>query len=171
MPVVLKKIYNFQGNFTEEEKEAYEAAIEMFRIKMGDDDPERNILNKKMAQYSDNKIVALIKSALSDINSDYPITNYTLVDFYKMGQDDLVIWGAMIFAMMGEGILQLRNQVDFSDSGLTIAMFNKSPQYQTWAQFLSQMYFQPKKEFKSAVIPSSYGSGFIGIGSEFGYWS
>jgi hypothetical protein len=70
---------------------------------------------------------------------------------------------------MAEGILQLRNQVDYSDSGLTVAMFNKTGMYQGWVGFLLQTYLSDKKAVKSAVIPKSANSGFVGIGTEFGY--
>jgi hypothetical protein len=70
---------------------------------------------------------------------------------------------------MGEGLLQLRNQIDYSDSGLTIAMFNKTQLYQSWWGTLVQDYMRAKAAVKSAILPSSANSGFVGMGSEYSY--
>jgi hypothetical protein len=169
MPIIMQKVYNISGNYTDEEKEMLQTMIEHFRIKMADDDPGKNILLGKTNQYSDNKIISLLYTALSDINSGYPKTNYNIFEFTQLIDDDLIINGAIIFALMAEGILQLRNQVDYSDSGLTVAMFNKTGMYQGWVGFLLQTYLSDKKAVKSAVIPKSANSGFVGIGTEFGY--
>lgn len=165
----MKKIYSISGNWTDEEKEVLIELIELFRLRMADDDPEKNLLLGKAKQYSDNRIVSLIKSALSDINSGFPRTNYTVLTFDKLVDDDMLVNGAMVFAMIGEGVLQLRNQIDYSDSGLSIAMFNKTQMYQGWAGFMLQQYIEDKKEVKASVIPRSGNAGFIGVGTEFGY--
>jgi hypothetical protein len=133
---------------------------------MSDDDPQANILLGKVLKYSDDKIIKLFKRSLNDLNGGSPRTNYTLFNF---PEDDLLISGAVIFALISEGILQLRNQVDFSDSGLSINMFNKTGGYQGWAGFLLQQYILDKTAFKATVVPRSANSGFVGIGSEFGY--
>lgn len=169
MPLIMQKIYKINGNYTQEEKEILQNMIVEFRIRIADDDPEKNILNKKTQQYSDDKIIQFFKLALNDINGGIPKTNYTIFTLAQAGDDDLIIDGAIIFALMAEGFLQLRNQVDYSDSGLSIAMFNKTGIYQSWAGFLLQQYLGNKKEFKSSVIPRSYNSGFVGVSSEFGY--
>lgn len=169
MPLVMKKIYKITGNYTAEQKETLQQLINEFRIRMSDDDPEKNILNKKKAQYSDDKIVSFLKLGAHDINGGIPPTKYSIFQLYKMGNSDLIVEGAMIFSLIAEGILQMRNQVDYSDSGLSIAMFNKTGIYQGWVGFLLQQYLADKKEFKSSVIPNSFNSGFFGITSEFGY--
>lgn len=169
MAIVMKRNYNIPGNYTEEEKAILRECIDIFRLKTSDDDPEKNILNKKMQQYSDAKIVSFLQAALGDLNSGFPKTNYDLIYFSKNIDSDLIVDGAIIFAMIAEGILQLRNQVDFSDSGLSIAMFNKTGMYQGWASFLLQEYMRVKQELKSSVLPRSHNAGFVGIGSEFGY--
>jgi len=170
MPIVLKKTYTITGNYTQEQLSTLQGLVDDFRLHMADDDPQKNILSGKVLHYSDNTIVALLKSAIADINKGYPRTKYTLFNFQNSIIDDgLIIDGAMIFALIREGILQLRNQIDYNDSGLSIAMFNKTGMYQSWVSFLLQQYESDKKEFKSAIIASSENSGFIGIGSEFSY--
>jgi hypothetical protein len=169
MPLVMKKIYQISGNYTQEEKQTLQDMIIAFRIRVSDDDPEKNILNKKTQKYSDDKIVQFFKMALGDINSSAPRTNDTIFSLAQIGQDDLIIEGAIVFSLISEGLLQLNNQMDYSDSGLSIALFNKTGLYQGWAGFFLQQYIGDKKEFKSSVIPRSANSGFFGVSSEFGY--
>jgi hypothetical protein len=165
----MQKYYNISGNYTNDEKKILEDLITTFRLRTSDDDPEKNVLGGKVQQYSDNKIVQLLFTANKDINSGFPRTKYTLFEFYNKVDDDLLVNGAIVWALIGEGLLQLRNQIDYSDSGLTVAMFNKTALFQGWAGFFLQQYLIDKKEFKSTVIPGSSNSGFVGIGSEFGY--
>ena len=169
MSIVMKKIYAITGNYTPEEKIILAKDIDLFRLRMSDDDPDKNILNKKISQYTDDVIVKLIYASLGDINSGFPITNFKLVYFNDNIDDDLLVQGAMIFALMREGFLQLRNQVDFNDSGLTIGMFNKTGLYQGWAGFLIQEYMVNKKNIKRSILPMSNNAGFLGISSEFSY--
>ena len=97
------------------------------------------------------------------MNNGIPRTNYTVEEF---PDDSLLVTGAMIQSFIAEGILQLRNQTDYSDAGLSVSMFNKTTGYQGWAGFLVQTYMQDKREFKRGVIARS-GGGFIGIRSQF----
>lgn len=168
MPVILTKIYNITGNYTEAEKAAYKSLIDDFRLGIGDDIPEDNILFGKLHQYSDNQIIAMINRAMRDCNCGYPKSNLNIVKFYKENAN-LLILGATVFSLIREGIFQLRNQIDFNDSGLSIAMFNKTQLYQSWYGALAQQYMQEKQDYKDSIIPSSEGAGFIGISSEFGY--
>lgn len=170
MPVILKRVYQFKGDYTEDEKIQLQIMVDMFRLRMSDDIPDKNILNKCQSEYSDERIVRLLYTALDDLNGGTPKTNYSLFEFITFSDNDLVVMGAMVFALIGEGILQLRNQVDFSDSGISIAMFNKTGAYQGWANFILQQYMQSKAQMKSTIISTSPNSGFVGIHSEFSYY-
>lgn len=173
MPLVLKKELKFLSSFSEDDKDLIQSMIDDFRLRMGDDVPDKNLLNKKMEHYTDARIYNFLKTALDDLNGGLPKTHYSMPEFARISDNDLLILGAMVFALISEGILQVRNQVDFSDSGLSIAMFNKSPQYQGWASFILQTYMSAKLDWKNSLIARSPGSGFIGISSEFdfyGWW-
>lgn len=169
MPLPLVRKIDIKGNYTDKEKATLFELIEAFRVTMADDDSTKNILNEKKEAYTDNKIIALLKRGARDINGGQPRTNYTI---FQLAQKDsaLLIDAAVIFALMSEGILQVRNQIDFSDSGLSIAMFNKTQIYQGWASFLLQTYLQNKSEFKNSVTVLDSNI-FQGIHSEFAYWS
>ena len=171
MPIIMKRKYSIPGSYTDEQKEILTSLIDLFRVTVSDDDPEKNVLNNKMSEYSDEKIIRLLDRAMQDINGGFPLTHFSIYDFAINWDNTLIVDGAVVFALIGEGILQLRNQVDYSDSGLTIALFNKSPQYQGWVGLLLQNYMQAKTEFKRAYTIQAQPSIFHGISSEFGYYS
>lgn len=170
MSVVMRKKYSIKGNYTDSEKETLEKLINLFRVSVNDDDPEKNILNKKTSAYSDEKIIRLLMRAMADINGGQPITTFTIFEFGASWDDTLIVDGAVVFSLMAEGILQLRNQVDFNDSGLSIGMFNKTQLYQGWSTFLLQNYMQAKADLKASIIAQGSPSMFHGIGSEFSYY-
>lgn len=168
MPLEMKKIIRLKGDYTDEQKEMLLDYIDQFRTCVSDDNPQANVLNGKNNQYTDDKIISMLNRALKDLNSGVPRCNYTLFNF---PEDDLLVEGAIVFSLIAEGLLQLRNQVTFSDSGLTINMFDKTSGYQSWAGMMLQQYVGDKVQFKSTVLPLSMDSGFVGVGSEFGYYS
>lgn len=170
MPITMKRKYSIEGSYTEKEKEILTYLVDLFRVSVSDDDPEKNILNNKANEYSDKKIIALLDRAMQDINGGYPLTHFSIIEFAERWDNTLIVDGAVAFSLIAEGLLQIRNQVDYSDSGLTIALFNKSPQYQGWAGFLMNNYLQAKSEFKRAYTIENQPSIFHGIGSEFGYY-
>lgn len=169
MPVQLKRIYNISGSHTPEQLKMYRNLIDEIRVRIGDEDPSNNILRGCIERYSDNMIIAILKTTLNDINSGYPKTSWSMEHVYKHINSSLLIDGAIVFMLMREGILQVENQIDFSDSGISIAMFNKSQIYQSWYGMMVQQYAQAKQEEKSAIIPKSPNSGFYSIGSPYSY--
>ena len=141
--------------------------IDSFRVQIADDDKELNILDGQKEKYSDRKIVFLLQEGLKDLNRGTPKTKYTLFTF---PDSDLLVKSSIICAMIAEGILQLRNQMNYSDSGFSANIFDKTGGYQGWAGFMLQIYLQDKKDFKSSIIPRSHNSGFIGVSSEMGWY-
>lgn len=134
------------------------------REMLSDAEPELNLLLGKKQAYSDTRLDFFLKMAIRDLNAGSPRTNYTLETF---PDPNLIVMGAMIQAFIAEGVLQLRNQIDYNDAGLAINLFGKTGQYQGWAGFLLQTYLSSKLEFKRGVLSNSFGAGFIGIGSQF----
>lgn len=128
------------------------------------DDGSKNILNKKMPQYNETQLKFFLRRSLEDLNSGAPETNYTLEQF---PEDGLILMGAVIYSCIAEGLLQLRNQLDYNDAGLSLAMFNKTGGYQGWVGFLLQTWMNDKADFKKGLIPNSSGAGFLGIRSQF----
>lgn len=169
MPVILYRNYDIPNTYTNDEKAAYISLIEDFRTRIRDDVPEDNILYKKTLRFKDRQIINLINTAVKDINSFGVIkTKYDLI-YYNNFDSNLLIEGAIVMMLRGEGIIQAANQIDFNDSGLSIAMYNKSPQYQSWWGNIAVSYDTSKKNFKDGVIVRSPNSGFVGVASEFSY--
>jgi len=169
MPIYLERISDISGNYTPEEKEILLSLTESFRLIIADDDATKNILNKQKLTYTNKKIISLLERAVSDINVSAPMTKYSLFDIYFKSGEMLIVKGAVIFALLSEGLLQTKNQTNFNDSGLSINFFDKTPLYQSWLGMLVNDYLSLKNEFKSSVIASSPNSGFYGVTSEFGY--
>lgn len=142
--------------------------INQFRTSLHDYDAEFNILNGKNLEFKDEEVMRYLLRGLSDLNKGSPATNYTLFNFPREYRG-LLVDGGVIFSLIGKGLLNLRNQVNYNDSGLSVNLFDKTGGFQSWGQFLIRMYMEDKKDFKTSVIPNSFGSGFAGIGSEFGY--
>jgi len=141
------------------------------RAMLADEVAAKNILNGQAQQFSDTRLKFFLKFAMSDINGAPPDTTYTLDDF---PDPSIPVLGAMIFALISEGIIQARNQLDYNDAGFSISMFNKTGVYQGWASFLISMYSKSLDEFKRGVVPARDGAGFVGIRSpfsnEWGIW-
>ena len=137
--------------------------VDELRMFISDDIPSKNILNNQEQEFSDTKLKFFLRRALGDINDHPPLTSYTIEE----APDDLLLSGAALYAMIAEGILQARNQLDYNDAGFSISMFNKTGVYQGWAGFLLQTYTQGLNDFKRTVISSSPDAGFYGIRSPF----
>lgn len=171
MPVIMKRKYTFvTDDMTNEQKELYQKLIDMFRVRVLDNIPDKNILDKLQYHHSDTDIINYINTALNDINGEPPRTEFRIVYFAQKYGTNILVEGAIIFALIADGLLQLRNQVDYSDGGLSIAMFNKTTIYQSWVGFLLQTYMTSKQNIKKSCIASSINSGFVGISSDFAYW-
>lgn len=168
MPVIMKRIYNISGNYTDSEKAMFEDLIDAVRLRIADDNVMKNFLYKHEERITDEQIVSFSKEAARDLNSGNPPTRMTVEMFYKYNSE-LLVEGVILFYLISKGILHLENQIDFNDSGLSIAMFNKTGLYQSWYGTLLNSYLNGKQQFKSGVIPNSVNSGFHGINSEFGY--
>ena len=153
---------------TPSEREKMISLFKDFRTQVNDADAELNILNDKKIENSNIKILNYFKRAIRDLNSGAPITKYEITNFPDEG---LLVEGAVIFYLMANGILQLRNQLNYNDAGLAVGLFDKTGQYQSWAQFLLQTYLQNKMAFKQGEVARSLNAGFLGIGSEFGYYT
>ena len=141
--------------------------IGLFRTTIFDYDKDKNILLGQQLEFTDSEVYRFFKRAIRDINSGTPRTRITI---FEMEDEDLLVDGAVIFSLIGKGLLQLRNQISYNDAGLSVDMFNKSSGYSEWARVFLQMYMVDKQAFKASIIPSSYNAGFSSLGSEFSHY-
>lgn len=169
MPIILEPMLNIKGNYTAEEKEMLNILISSFRVMVGDADKDKNILNMKNLTYTDDRIIQFLQQACDDVNVYTPMTRFSIFNIYQKSAIMLLVKGAVVFSLMAEGLLQLKNQVDYNDAGLSVSLFNKTGQYQSWYGTILQDYMMTKQQFKQSIIPSSYNAGFFGVSSQFGY--
>jgi hypothetical protein len=72
----------------------------------------------------------------------------------------LLIHGGAIQALKSAGILQSRNQLEYSSGGITVRTFDKTQLYQSWILQFYQDFERKKLEYKkSSNIEGAWGAG------------
>lgn len=98
----------------------------------------------------------LIAWAVLDFTSDFsqtppPLGNYSIENLLDLGYSSLARRGTAIALIESLGMLQTRNQLNFSDGGINVGVSDKTPQLQSWlAQFQSK-YEQDKTKIKISL--------------------
>ena len=122
---------------------------------------------------SDSLIQLCGELAIDDFNTSPPlIGNYDLTNFPSKS---LLIIGTIIWILRSAGILQSRNQLDYASGGVTVAVSNKTPLYQSWIAAMMQEYENKKVNLKKSInaeaaygfIPSEYATVNSLYGSEY----
>jgi hypothetical protein len=122
-------------------------------------------LNTLLAGYEtdDEGLDIAIELALSDFNTTAPvITNYTLKSFPSF---IILLYGTVIQVLQSAGILQARNELDYSAGGVTVQISNKSGLYASWVDRLLSQYEVKKTNLKVQI---NAGQAWGGIDSEYG---
>ena len=98
---------------------------------------------------SDRMIAWSVIDALDDINNTPPlIGQYTVETFpYR----SLLLRGTVITVLESVGLLQTRNQLNFSDGGIQVGVSDKAPMIMQWINMLRSSYEQKKQQYKIAV--------------------
>lgn len=78
----------------------------------------------------------------------------------------LLFIGTVIQVLRSAGILQARNNLNYSDGGLTVATSDKAPMYLTWANMFYQEYELKKRSLKLSMNAAA---GYGGIRSEYSW--
>jgi hypothetical protein len=98
---------------------------------------------------SDRMIAWAVMDALDDINNSPPlISKYTVENFPNRS---LLLRGAVISLLESVGIMQTRNQLNFSDGGIQVSVSDKAPMIMQWLNFLKSSYEDKKTRWKIAV--------------------
>jgi len=113
---------------------------------------------------SDRMVAWAVLDCLDDFTNTPPlIGNFSLHTVPK----SMIIRGAAIALLESVGILQTRNNLRFSDGGISLGVSDKAPIIMNWINLLRASYDQKKIEYKIAKnIQRAWGSG---VHSE--YWS
>lgn len=122
--------------------------ITLVRAKMRDY-PELNRLIEGH-ETSDREIAFAIMEAIDDFNTTPPlIAPYKLEDFPSMS---LLIRGSIIMVIESIGLLQTRNQMQYSDGqGISVSVSDKGPMLMNWINLFAQNYEQKKFRLKQAI--------------------
>lgn len=114
------------------------------------DMPELNILVKGEAS-SDRMIVWAALDFLSDFNGSPPLTGYSIEDLVALNQQYFIVRGTVISLLQSQMILSARNDLPFSDGGLSIRIHDKAPVIQSMLQLFQAKYEQDKSRLKVAL--------------------
>jgi hypothetical protein len=112
---------------------------------------------------SDDEIMLYLEMAIDDFNNAHtPRTNYGLKNFPSFV---ILLWGTAIQALTSESILQIRNELNYSDGGITVALSNKAPGLAAAAQGLMVNYERKIEDLKKQLnAEQAYGN----VSSEYG---
>lgn len=104
-----------------------------------------------------------INLAIDDYNITSPPLAFAQVDSFPSIY--LLLHGAAIQTLKMAGILQSRNELNYSSGGVTVRTFDKTRNYQSWITMFMQDYERKKLNFKiSQNIGAAMG---FGIHSEY----
>ena len=95
---------------------------------------------------SDRMIAWAVIDTLDDINNRPPnIGTFTCSNFpYK----SLLLRGTVISVLESVGILQTRNQLQYSDGGISVGASDKAPMLMQWVNLLKSSYEQKLERWK-----------------------
>lgn len=109
-------------------------------------------LNRLLAneESKDSDLVMALMTCMSDINGTPPITNYTLQQIIDSHQIKLLLDGAACNIIEEVVLHYARNEIKFTDAGVSIAVSDKAGALLRWFQLKKSEYEQKKKSFKIA---------------------
>jgi len=111
---------------------------------------------------SDTLIGFSLELALDDWNSTPPLIGNFALETHP--SQSLILLSTIIWILRSAGVLQSRNQLDYASGGITVAVSNKTPLYQSWIAAMMQEYEAKKANLKKAInAEQAYG----GVSSEY----
>ena len=111
------------------------------------DFPELNRLTQGY-ENSPRMIAWAIVDALDDWNSTPPFVGTATITNFPSRH--LLCRGAVIALLESVGLLQTRNQLTFSDGGITVSVSDKAPLIMNWLAMFKTGYEEKKRRFKAS---------------------
>jgi hypothetical protein len=128
----------------------FNAFIHMMRLWMRDY-PQLNRLIRGV-EHSNRLIAWAVLDFLSDFNqTPPPLGQYSLEQLLDMGYTSLCRRGTAIALIESVGLLQTRNQLNFSDGGINVAISDKTPTLMQWLSQFQSKYEQDKTKIKISL--------------------
>jgi len=134
------------------------------------DFPELNRLTAGV-ENTDRQIAWAILDALSDFNGTPPFLGTTSLEgMLGMNQQALLLRMTCCSLIESVGLLQTRNQINYTNGNITVGINDKTPQLMGWLQKFQSTTEQMKLKVKVAMnIGAMFNSAYSGVHSE--YWS
>jgi hypothetical protein len=129
-------------------------------------------LNRIVAgeESSDRQIAWSVLDALSDFNGTPHFTTFSLDDLLQRNQHHLILRMTVISLIEQVGLLQTRNQINYSTGGINVGVNDKAPLLLQWLQYFKSFTDQRKQHVKVAFnIEGILGPANSGVFSE--YWA
>jgi len=124
--------------------------IHMMRLWMRDH-PQLNRLIRGV-EHSNRLIAWAVLDFVSDFNqTPPPLGLYSLEQLLRLGYTSLARRGTAIALFESTSVLQIRNQLNFSDGGINVAVSDKAPQLQSWLAMFQSKYEQDKTKIKISL--------------------
>ena len=121
--------------------------VAMIRLYLRDF-PELNRLTKG-EETSNSMIAWAVIDALDDYNTKPPfIGNATVLSFPSIS---LLREGSVIRILESVGLLQTRNQLQYSDGGLSVSVSDKAPLLLQWINMFRASYERKKDRMKASI--------------------
>jgi hypothetical protein len=138
------------------------------------DHPALNRLIKG-EESSDRMIAWAILDFLSDFAGTPPnLGYYTLDDMLELHYQSFALRGTCVALLQSVGMLQTRNQLQFSDGGISVGVSDKTPMLMGWIRDFQSKYEQEKVQRKVSLNIASLLGSFSGSHSELffvnGWW-
>lgn len=108
-------------------------------------------LNRLTAGYesSPRMIAWAIVDALDDWNTTPPFIGRASISNFP--SSSLLCRGAAISLLESVGLLQMRNQLTFSDGGITVSVNDKAPMIMQWLSMMKAQYEDKKSRMKASM--------------------
>ena len=117
---------------------------------------------------TDNDMYLAILNCIEDINGTPPFTQFTLEQLLSYRQAYLLLIGSACNVVEGLVLHYARNEVKFTDSGISVAVSDKSPAFMQWYNLMRSTYEQKKRAFLTAWNSDQImGTDEIGMHSEY----
>jgi len=115
------------------------------------DYPELNRIVKG-EEHSNRMIAFAVMDFLSDFAGTPPFIGYfTIEDLCRMHMQSFALRGTVITLLQSVGMLQTRNQLSFSDGGISVSISDKSPLLMQWIRDFQNKYEQQKNQTKISL--------------------
>jgi hypothetical protein len=144
------------------------AMVTMVRVFLRDWAPLNELIEGE--ESSDRDIYLAIFRCIEDFNGTSPITGYTLADLLSLRQYDLILQGSACNIIQSVYLPRLRNEVQFTDAGISANIQGKHRDYLQWYQMTKNEYEQKKRNAKIALNQAGLldeSGGLSGVPSEF----